>query len=421
VISWTRAVEANNDATLQRNFIVNVVDGALFAFALSLVSQQTVLPVFVKNIGGGNVAVGMIPVLWTFGFNFPQILIANYTQKAPRKKELLLKTAMGQRIPWLLLAIASFLLMDKVSTDIALLLFFLLFTLSAVGGSINLPVWFDLIAKIIPVQLRGRLFAARSIAGAALGLLGGGAVTYILNICAYPTSFALLFLLAFCFMMLSYMFLTALQETGGSAQHENANDGKHLPALPHILRTQPNFRNFLVADALLISSTMANAFFTVHAFQKFSLSDSYAGTFTIAMMASMMGGSVLFGYLADHFGHKINLIISGVSTALACLIALAAPSVEIYMMVFACAAFTVAVAVISRLPIIAELCTDAERPTYIALANLVTSPFVLFGVAGGWVADRLGYDAVFIVAGVLATAASLWLLFMVEEPRKMFA
>lgn len=60
------------------NFAANVCDGALFSLALSLVSQQTLLPVLVKKMGGNNVAVGLIPVLWTAGFNFPQIFVANF-------------------------------------------------------------------------------------------------------------------------------------------------------------------------------------------------------------------------------------------------------------------------------------------------------------------------------------------------------
>ena len=89
------------------NFIANVMDGGLFSLAMSFVSQQTILPLFVQKLGGGNIAVGLIPVVWILGFNLPQILAAPYAQQRTRKKGLLLRTAMLQRIPWLLLAIAA--------------------------------------------------------------------------------------------------------------------------------------------------------------------------------------------------------------------------------------------------------------------------------------------------------------------------
>lgn len=385
--------------------------------AMSLVSQQAVLPVFVKNIGGGNIALGMIPVLWTFGFNFPQVLIASYAQRLPRKKGLLLRTAIGQRVPWLLLALFAFFVLDSNGTSLDLFLFFSLFSLAAIGGSLNLPVWFDLVAKLTPVQARGRLFAARSIGGALLGIVGGGVVSYVLGRFAYPVNFGILMLSAFVVMMMSYLFLVTLREEHESAGGPSRRDWRYVLHAPRILRAEHHFRNYLVADALLISAGMANAFFAVHALKKFGLPDSYAGTFTVAMMVSMIIGSSFFGVLADRFGHKINLIISAVAMFLACGTALIAPGVEVYLFVFVCSAATVALATISRLPMIAELSREGDRPTSIALANLVTSPFVLFGVAAGWIANRAGYETVFALAGACAVAALLWLLIRVREPR----
>jgi MFS family permease len=72
---------------------------------------------------------------------------------------------------------------------------------------------------------------------------------------------------------------------------------------------------------------------------------------------------------------------------------------------------------ISRLTIIAELCRERERPTYVALTNMITSPFVLAGLAAGWAADRFGYEVIFIAAASVALAAALWLLALVRDPR----
>lgn len=404
---------------LHWNFMANVCDGAIFAMAMSFVSVQTVLPVFVKRMGGSNVAVGLIPVLWTVGFNFPQIFIANYTQRFARKKQLVLTTAMVQRTPWLLLALLAFLLVARTNTEIGLLLFFTVYALAAIGGSINLPAWFDLVAKITPVDLRGRLFGVRQVLGAMLGIIGGWVVTKVLAGVTYPENFALLFLLAFITMMASYIFVALLKEEDGASPEQQVPHRSFLRSLPGILKQQHNYRNFLVADALLIIATMASAFYTVGALEKFSLADAHAGTFIIVMMASMMAGNLFFGYLADHFGHRLNLLLAAIITAGTCLMALLAPTIEIYLLVFVGASFTVGLTGISRLPIIAEFCTETERPTYIALTNMITSPFVLSGLAGGWLANRFGYATVFMIAAVFALASAIWLTRWVKEPRNV--
>lgn len=401
----------------QRNFVLNVLDGALFAFGLSFASRATVLPVFVKRMGGDNIAVGLIPVLWFIGFNLPQLFVANLAERASPKKPLLLQTALLQRLPWLLLAVFTYFVIETVSVEAGLLLFFVGFGLAAVGGSVNLPVWFDLVAKITPVRLRGRLFAVRTVLGAGLGILGGWLVERVLATMAYPDSFALLFALAFGAMMLSYVCLGLLHEGDAELPPKPLRYREFLGRLPRILREERNFRNFLVGQVLLVMAALAEAFFAVHAIERFGLSEAYAGRFTVVMMASMIGGSLLFGYLADRFGHRLNLVLAGASLALASLVALTASTLAVYYLAFAAIAFTAGLQTISRLPIVAELCRERDRPTYVALTNVLTAPFLLMGLAIGWIANRYGYDAVFLLAGALALVAAVWLGTMVREPR----
>jgi MFS family permease len=71
------------------------------------------------------------------------------------------------------------------------------------------------------------------------------------------------------------------------------------------------------------------------------------------------------------------------------------------------------------LPIIAELSAENNRQTYIALTNMITSPFSLSGIIGGWIANHYGYNYIFIISMVCALSASIWLIAMVKEPRKL--
>lgn len=398
------------------NFIANVMDGGLFSLAMSLVSQQTILPLFVQRIGGGNVAVGLIPVLWILGFNFPQILAAPYAQRHLRKKPMLLKTAMLQRIPWLLLAAASATL-PWGPEGVAVAAFLLLWGLAAVGGSVNLPVWFDLVAKLTPVKRRGRLFGARSILGSFLGIGGGAAATLVLARVGFPENFALLFLLAFLVMMVSYLFLISLRETADSVPGRPVITGELLRSVPSILRSHEQFRRFLVADALLVSATMATAFYAVHGIRKFHLPDAAAGEYTMVMMAGGITGSLLFGPLADRFGHRLNLLCGSGAVILACVIAIAAPTPLVHGAVFVFSALALSLGMISRLPFLAEIVPEAERPSMVALANMLTSPFALWGAAAGHIADTWGTVAVFALAGTFALAALLWTLGKIREPR----
>src|SRR5690606_891653 len=254
---------------------------------LSFAARTTVLPLFVQHLGGGNLAVGLLPVLWTLGFHLPQLAIAHHAGQVASKKGLVLRTGLVQRLPWLLLAVATFLWLGKLPPGWALAVFFVLYTLAAVGGSLNLPGWFDLTAKLTPVRLRGRLFALRTVLGSLLGVLGGAVVAAVLARSPSTDGFALLFGLAFAVMVGSYAILAQVKEerVPGTVPPARQPYRAFLRRLPDILRRDRNFRRFLVADALLITAATADAFYTVHAFERFQLSEAYAGTFTVVLMA----------------------------------------------------------------------------------------------------------------------------------------
>ena len=419
MLDWFFGLEVREKRSiLRQNVVANIVDGSVYAFGMGFVSLQTVIPVMVKHISGSDFAVGLVPVLWTAGFNFPQIFIANHAQRFPYKMQLFLRTAIVQRVPWLLLALLSFFMLGRLSPTAGTLFFFFLYTLAAVTGSLCFPIWFDLIAKLTPVDLRGRLFAARNLIGGILGVFAGLVVERVLAEIAYPLSYGVLFALAFLFMGVSYWALTRLKEGTASAVAEEVHILDYYRNLPRILKGQKNFRNFLISDALLLAATMAGAFYAVHAIQKFALSDSSAGVFTVMIMCSTIIGNMFFGFIADRYGHKVNLVLAAASTALSCFVALLASDQRLYLIVFVGMAFQIGLSGISRLSIVAELCSEEERPTYVALTNLVTSPSILFGLVAGGIAGRFGYEAVFLIAGLLAVASALWMAFRVDEPRE---
>lgn len=392
------------------------MDGALFSFAMSFAPQLTVLPLLVRSIGGGNIAVGLIPVVWTLGFNFPQFLIAGYAERQRRKKPLLLKTAIWQRLPWLFLALAAYFLFGRVSSGAALATFFFLYAMAAVCGSLNLPVWFDLVAELTPSGWRGRLFGIRLVTGSLLGILGGAIVASVLDTSNSSGGFAFLLLLAFLGTCASYAFLLTLKEPASRPQPEpRERQGSAGTVLRHLAANR-NLRNFIIADALQISATMALAFVTVAAVDRFSLPDSAAGTFTMIVMGSSIAGGLLFGIVGDRFGHKTNLTIAAVITLTLAVLALTARSVEVFAIVFICAGLTTALSQISRLAFLAELAGEGERPSVIALSNMISSPFVFWGAIGGAVADTMGYESVFLLTAFFAAATALWLVVMVRDP-----
>ena len=289
----------------------------------------------------------------------------------------------------------------------------LLIFITTIAGSTTGPPWFHFFSKTTPVKLRGRLLALRWILGSALGLMAGYLISVILSSVSYPDNFALLFLLCFVFTMVSFYFLNCVEESSETlADSKQVSFKEILYKSKEILRKNRDFKNYLFADALILMSLTASSFYAVFAVTKFNLPTSYAGTFTIILMAGQLLGNFAFGYLGDYYGHKVNILIASLSAVLA-------NNILVFGTVFFFTGCTLALQGVSRLPLVVEMCNESERPIYIGLLNTITAPTILFGIIGGFLITIIGYVPVFLIYTLISLTAVYWLHKKVNEPRRL--
>lgn len=393
------------------------MDGALFGLAMSFVSFNTILPVFIQQVGGSDVAIGSVPVLWTIGMNFPQAIVIRLTNSRNPVKPLVLRFGLLNRYSFLAVGVFTFFFVKNMPTTISVSLLLALIFFTAVTGSFGGPVWFHLFTKTTPMKLRGKLLAIRQLLSSSLGIFGGSVVTFILATFAFPTNFALLFFIAYLLSMASYMYLRKLKEPVAESNYLDPPPASTFADGRAILMRDTNFRNFLLADAFTLMSMSASAFYAVYAIEKFNVPASYAGTFTVIVMAGMVAGNSIFGYLADSLGHKMTLIVLALSSVAASVVAIFAGNILMYGFTFFFMSWTVGLQVISRLSFVVELCSEAERQTYIGLTNTITAPTVAVGILFGWMARVYGFPIMFAMAALTGLLAAVWLYFFVHDPR----
>jgi MFS family permease len=407
----------DDPATLRHNLIAHIFDGIFYVVATGFFSVQTVLPVFVQSVGGGTIAIGSVAVLWTIGGNLPQALFLPLTHKAGPVKPIMLKYSLLLRSLFLVLGIFAWLFVGKLSVGLTVAIILLLILLTAIAISLSTPPWFALFTKTVPVTLRGRLLAFRQMVGAGLGIIAGSLITLILAKVEYPVNFALLFVIAFVLSMVSQYHLWKLHEPVGTISYDIEPTSNLRARAMAILRNDRNFRNYLYADALMLMGMTGAGFLAVYGLEKFHLSVASAGTFTAVTMGSNVAANILFGYLGDKYGHKYNMIYLALAVAFCSLVAIVAQNAIVYMSVFFFMACSISLQGISRLPLVAEMCSHEDRPIYVALMNSLTAPTVFIGILAGALINHVGYDIIFAGYFVLGIAAALWLWKKVEEPR----
>lgn len=401
----------------RRNFVLNFAEGAFFSASGALMSPQTVLPVLVLRLGGTNVEVGAISVIVYVGLFLPQIFAARYVETLPWKKPWAIKFGIAQRVAVLCIA-ASLFVFGGMQQGVALVLFFIFYTLCQVLMGLATPGWFDMFAKMTPVRKRGRLVGIRSSLGGIGAFCCGLILTWLLANFSFPLNFAFAFLIASLMQTASIVIQWYLTEAEPSPVVARRPWFTYLRELPNVFRENKPFRDFIVATIFQILATMPVGFYTVYALKHFQTDEAIVGKFTLAIVAVQVVSSLIIGYLADKHGNKLSLVIAAIALLCANICALVAPSVNWFFPVYVFLGINLGTELLARYNISVEYGPPAQRSTYVGLMNTIIAPFYLVGMLGGKISDAFGYTTVFWIGTVASVIGITMMVFRVQDPRK---
>lgn len=401
----------------KRNFFLLVCDFALFGFAMSFVSMVTILPAFVSSLTTSSVAIGMITSIMTLGFNLPQIFVSKRVEAFPQKKPYLMKMTLGERIPWLLLAIMSFLLGNSGDHLLLLLSFFMLYAVINISGGLGAPAWLEIVAEAIPETRRGAFFGISNFVSSALSVMGGIAAGLLVQQIAFPLGYGACFLSAFVVTMVGYYVLGSVEEIDSHERKAKAVPQTEGVLSLKIVREDANFRRFLLATLVSGIGGMASSFLMVHAMKVLSVREQAIGLFTAAFAAAQILSNLLWAYLADLKGHKAVLLLSGLLSLLASLACIFSADTFGFLIVFILAGASSSAYMVSAFSILMDFAPSERRPTYYGVTGIIRAPSAaLSPIVGGIIADAMGYPPVFILS-CIASAIGVILLWSVQEPR----
>jgi MFS family permease len=399
-----------------RNYRMNIAEGILYISSAAFISVQIVLPALIARLGGGNIVVGILPVIVYVGLFLPQVFAARTIETLPSKKGWAIKYGFFQRLMILLIAIAV-LVLGGSWPRLALLLFLVFFALHHVFAGIGTPAWFDLFTRITPLRKRGRLVGFRTSLGGAAAFLCGLVLTWLLATFDFPLNYAVGFFIAIGLQISSLIVQMNLVEGEPSRATERRPVFAYLRRLPAVFRSNRNFKYFIISSAFLIVGNMPIGFFTVYALRSFSADESMVGQFTLSMLMMQAVSALISGFIVDRYGNKRALMIAALGMLGATLWALVAPSLGWFRLVYVFLGANVGTELMARYNISAEYGPAEQRPTYVALMNTVLAPVYLSALAAGMISDLFGYRTLFFVAAAFSVVGIFLLATRVRDPR----
>ncbi len=398
------------------NFSVNLTDGATFFFGASFMSSATILPLFVRRLTDNPLAIGLLAVIAQAAWFLPQIFTANFMERLARKKPVVVNLGLFlERLPLWVMVLAA--LVAGRSPVLALILFLGGYAWHGLGAGAVAVSWQDLIARCFPVERRGRFFGLAMFVGAGSGALGAGASTWLLNTYPFPSNFVYTFLIAAVFIFISWCALALTREPVQAVTARRRSHREYLASLPNLVRSDRNFRRFLVARLLMALGGLGSGFVAVAAVNRWHVPDSTAGIFTAALLIGQTVGNLAFGFLADRFGHKLSLELGLLASVIGFGIAWLAPAPEWYYAAFALFGISSGAMIVSGILIVMEFSDAERRPTYVGVANTgvgfvgVAAPLIGTGLA------TIGYGWAFAASAAVSLVSLGLMRWWVREPR----
>jgi len=423
---------------VRRNYVLSVVNGALWMLGNRTADPGTVIPLLVLRLAGAEWAVGAAQAVQEFGRVMTQVVISRALDSVPRKMPVYILGSVA-RIAALVGATVVLLTGEQRSPmGILVVLLGCLFVLM-VGNGISELAWGDVAARSVPSSRRGGMFMWRRV----LGLLLTAAVAAPLvghflapdTHLPFPTNYGMLYLAGTAFLAVSYLAFFFAVEPPAHAARRRLTVRQHFARGLRIVRRDRSYRRLLRQRLLSTAAWAVPAFFVAFAIRGLGMPEKSAAGFILLRTVSEIGASVLVGRVSDRIGNRAVIRFGNAMTlvtfSLAALSALAqqvsglqgepAPAaIVLISAAFFFLGLMTAGREVGEYSYMLDIAPAAKRPSYMSFGNFFLLPLSLLPILVGWLAPRAGYLPLFVGAATLALVAIV-LDRGLEEPRDRLA
>lgn len=409
---------------LKRNYIGHFLHGMLGMTGFRLVNTPTFVPAYLYSISGSDFWVGIGTSLQQLGGIVSPVIGASQVEH--RKKILPVSVTLGllMRVQILGLAISGWFLAGPPALAFALLFLFML-------GLFQGPqrVAFQLLlAKVIPVRMRGRLQAWRNLIGGFIAaLLSYFAGSWLIANHVWGNGYATTFFVSF---VLTSLGLTALQimmrEPEPPTVRARMRLRERMKDFPALLREDKGFAWFMVARSLVMGFRIAQPFLPLYAASVLGVSHEMSpgefGVMLAALSVAYMGAdtvtNLIWGYLSDRQGFRSTFLYSTVINIIGIASMMLCNSIETFALAFFLIGAGQSGFQMSTTNIVLEYGHPHDVPMRMALSNTAEGAVgALAPLVGAGLVLLWGYEASFWASMAMMAIALGVALWRMEEPR----
>jgi MFS family permease len=260
-------------------------------------------------------------------------------------------------------------------------------------------------ARVFPITHRSRYIGFSRVVAQSVGVLGSLLSVFLLGKYPYPSNYAIGFTVAAVSLWISFWAYSQNREPEIEIHPDLVDEGESKPKggtwqlMKRILKSDSNFRRYLIARSLAFMGNMASAFMAVYAMQRFDLGDEQAAIFTAVLLITGIFGYAFWGALGDRIGPQKVVVLSFITWGMGLIVAILARNLWVFYAVFALFSLYSSGLNVGDMMLVMEIGEERYRPVYLGMARSLTGVFLLLApVLSGWLVESFSYLVMFAVS-----------------------
>lgn len=386
---------------------------------VAFLQPETVMPKMVEQLGGLPAVIAIMPAILPAAFAMAGLFVSPLVERLTRFKPWVMTFGLLQRLPYLITGLLLWFVPDAGPWLLPVVV--LTPVVSGLIGGVGVVAWMEMVTRMVPERVRAAGWAARYITQACIGMGAGAVIHQVLTHAPGQRGYALLHLVAFGFLLLSWLSQLFMRELPAT-HHYHPHTGSYwsyLRSLPGLLGAQPQLLRLIAVRFTGMGYLMVVSFLTLHALHTTGRPEADEGHFVTFQNIGTILGSMLAAWLGYHCGGRVLLILSRIVCVMLCVGASLTHSFGGFTAAYFVLGFGLFLDRVGDLTLTAELCPPERRSTLQAALGFCNVWALLLATSLGGVIYSLSgsFYLVAMLAAVLSMASML-LLRGIPEPRE---
>ena len=395
----------------KHNYLSFLWHGIFLALAQNFMDVDTILPAMLIESGGGAIHVGVLTAIMLGGASITQLFFAPVISNYNYKKKFLLAGINSRMLA--VLGLAFLLFYSKTLNDQFILwMIFILIAIFSVGGAFANVSYIDIFGKSILTNKRKSFFSIRQVVIGTGVFFSAFIARKVLASADYPDNYMRMFLIGFVALSLASLGFWKLKEVISSS-FKIASWKHFIVFFRAELKENKRLKYFLayINTQGIIVSLMP--FLLLYAKQNFDGGVSQTGQFLLFKVLGTVSAGLIIFLFKDHIRYRnllnVNVLLAITAPILILLFADDLPISAYFML----GGIVYSVYSVSMNGVLLEVSGNENRTLYTGIAGAGSIFPAIFPLLGGFIINRFGFNAFFILFIVVVTS-SLYFIYKLD-------